>query len=169
MKGTAMKGGREGFRTGRHEQRFEGLEKDAYKPGRKLAGPARCRGCGAVFRRGRWTWAPAGEAPRPAWCPACRRARDGMPAGYVRIEGDYQREHRDDIVRRLRRCEADAMRTHPLQRIMALQPEGEALLVTTTDSHLARRIGEALVKSYKGAAEYRYGREDNLLRVSWRR
>ena len=164
-----MKRGQQGFRAGRHEQRLEGLEKDAYTAGRKLAGPARCRGCGAVYKRGRWTWQPAGEAPRPAWCPACRRAREGMPAGYVRIEGDYQRQHRDDIVRRVRRCEAQEMRAHPLQRIIALQPEDDGLLVTTTDSHLARRIGEALVKSYKGSAEYRYAQEDNLLRVSWRR
>jgi hypothetical protein len=165
----AMKGGRTGFRAGRHEQRFEGLEADAYKPGRKPAGPARCRGCGAVYKRGRWSWGAAGEGARATWCPACKRARQGMPAGYVRIEGDYQREHREDIVRRVRRCEAAEMRLHPLQRIIAVQPEGEALLVTTTDSHLARRIGEALVKSCKGSAEYRYAKEDNLLRVAWRR
>jgi NMD protein affecting ribosome stability and mRNA decay len=165
----AMKGGRTGFRAGRHEQRFEGLEADAYKPGRKPAGPARCRGCGAVYRRGRWTWQPAGEGVRSALCPACKRARDGMPAGYVRIEGDYQREHRDEVMRRVRRCEAAEKAAHPLQRIIELRPEGEGLLVTTTDSHLARRIGEALAKSYKGSVEYRYAAEDNLLRVTWRR
>jgi hypothetical protein len=164
-----MKAERGGFRGVRHEQRFEGLEADAYKPGRKPAGPARCQGCGAVYRRGRWSWQAAGEGARPTWCPACRRTRDDMPAGYVRIEGDYQREHREELVRRLRRCEATEKAAHPLQRIIAIRPEGEALLVTTTDGHLARRIGEALVKSFKGAAEYRYADEDNLLRVSWRR
>jgi hypothetical protein len=164
-----MKGERGGFRGVRHEQRFEGLEKDAYKPGRKPAGPSRCRGCGAVYRRGRWTWGAAGEGLRPAWCPACKRARDGMPAGYVRIEGDYQREHRDDIVRRVRKCEAAEMKAHPLQRIIAVSTDAAGMLVTTTDSHLARRIGEALVKSYKGKVDYQYGKEDNLLRVSWSR
>lgn len=164
-----MKGERGTFRGVRHEQRFEGLEADAYRPGGKLAGPARCRGCGAVYRRGRWTWESGGEAPRPTWCPACRRARDDMPAGFVRIEGDWQRTHRADIMRRVRRCEANEMHAHPLQRIIAVRPKGEGLLVTTTDAHLARRIGEALVKSYKGDADYRYADEENLLRVSWRR
>jgi hypothetical protein len=164
-----MKRGRQAFRSGRHEQRFEGLEHDPYRAARKPAGPARCRGCGATYRQGRWSWEPAGESPRPAWCPACRRVREGVPAGYVRIEGDYQRLHRDDIVRRVRHCEAQEAQAHPLQRIIALQPEGEGLLVTTTDSHLARRIGEALVKSYKGSADYRYAAEENLLRVTWRR
>jgi hypothetical protein len=164
-----MKGGREGFRAGRHEQRLQGLEADAYKPRRKPAGPARCRGCGAVYRLGRWTWQAAGEGARATWCPACRRTREDMPAGYVRIEGDYQRAHREELVRRVRRCEAAEKAAHPLQRIIALRPEGDGLLVTTTDAHLARRIGEALAKSYKGSVDYRYGDEDNLLRVSWRR
>lgn len=164
-----MKRERGGFRGVRHEQRLEGLEADAYRPRKKPAGTARCRGCGAVYRRGRWAWQPSGEAPRSVLCPACRRVREGQPAGYVMIEGEYQREHRDDIVRRVRRCEASEMREHPLQRIIALKPDRDALLVTTTDSHLARRIGEALAKSYKGRVDFLYAKEDNLLRVFWRR
>jgi len=33
--------------------------------------------------------------------------------------------------------------------------------------HLARRIGDALQHAYKGGLEYRYNKEDNLLRVTW--
>jgi len=87
----------------------------------------------------------------------------------VRISGSYAGEHREDIVRRIRRCEAAESKAHPLQRIIALTRDGADLVVTTTDSHLARRFGEALEKSFKGAAAYRYGKEDNLLRVDWRR
>jgi hypothetical protein len=41
--------------------------------------------------------------------------------------------------------------------------------VTTTDIHLARGIGDALHSAYKGELEYHYNKEENLLRVEWRR
>jgi len=153
----------------RHEQLLQERVHDAYRRGAKLPEPARCRGCGAVYRRGRWTWGAAGEGARPVRCPACARIREGMPAGYLSLSGAYLEANRDDIVRRLRRCEKAESRSHPLQRIMQVAREDGGMIVTTTDSHLARRLGEALVKSFKGDAEYRYGREDNLLRVTWRR
>jgi predicted Zn-ribbon and HTH transcriptional regulator len=164
-----MKSERGGFRMLRHEQLLQECVHDAYKRGAKLPEPARCRDCGAAYRNGRWTWKPAGEGARPVRCPACRRLREGMPAGYIRLSGGYLRVHREEIVRRMRRCEAAEKRAHPLQRIMAVAAERGDLVVTTTDSHLARRIGEALVKAFKGSAEYAYGREDNLLRVGWSR
>jgi NMD protein affecting ribosome stability and mRNA decay len=163
-----MKANTGGFRY-RREQRLEGRAPDAYRGGAKLAGPARCRDCGAVYRRGRWTWKAAAEAPRPVRCPACQRIKEGMPAGYVRMAGGYAGAHREEIVRRLRRCEAAESKAHPLQRIIAVTREGVDLVVTTTDSHLARRLGEALEKSFKGEAAYHYGKDDNLLRVDWRR
>jgi hypothetical protein len=42
-------------------------------------------------------------------------------------------------------------------------------MVTTTDMHLARGIGEALQHAYQGDLEYRYNPDQNLLRVSWSR
>ena len=69
----------------------------------------------------------------------------------------------------MRHVEATEKRNHPLQRIMSIAPEGGGLLVTTTDVHLARRIGEALRKAYSGRMEFRYNKADNLLRVSWSR
>lgn len=164
-----MKGDRGSFRIGGHEQRLKARVRDAYRAQAKLPEPARCRDCGAAYRNGRWTWKAAGEGARSVRCPACRRLREGMPAGYVRLSGEYLGEHRAEILRRVRRCEAAEKRAHPLQRIMAVAPEGAGVLVTTTDSHLARRIAEALVKAFKGSAEYRYGKQDNLLRVDWSR
>jgi NMD protein affecting ribosome stability and mRNA decay len=151
------------------DQVFEELLHDSYKTKCKLPEPSHCEQCGAVYRRGRWTWAQARQASHATLCPACHRIRDAMPAGYVRLDGDFFRAHRDEILRRVRACEAEEKREHPLQRIMAVQDEGEGTLVTTTDSHLARRIGDALHKSWKGGLEFHYNRQDNLLRVSWRR
>jgi hypothetical protein len=56
-----------------------------------------------------------------------------------------------------------------MQRIMAIAAEGRGVRVSTTDTHLARRIGDALRDAYKGELEYRYNKEDNLLRVLWSR
>jgi hypothetical protein len=69
----------------------------------------------------------------------------------------------------VRHCEEAERREHPLQRIMAVEARGEGLLVTTTDVHLARRIGDALHHAYKGELDYRYNKQDKLLRVSWSR
>jgi hypothetical protein len=52
---------------------------------------------------------------------------------------------------------------------MAIEDTPEGVLVTTTDTHLARNLGEALESAYKGDLEYHYNRAENLLRVFWRR
>jgi len=60
------------------------------------------------------------------------------------------------------------MRTeHPLKRIMAIEDNDGTTLVTTTDIHLVRGIGEALHHAYQGDLEFHYNSEQNLLRVSW--
>jgi hypothetical protein len=156
----------------RHEQRHEqrrAVPKDPYAQRRKPAGAAACEDCGALFHRGRWTWraAPA-HAPRTV-CPACRRIRERMPAGFVRLAGPFAREHRDALIGIARRCEAAERREHPLQRIMRVEASGEGLVVTTTDGHLARRIGEALHRAHRGELSYRYTRGERLLRVTWTR
>jgi len=168
-----MKAERGGFRASRHEQRHEqrlvGFEEDPYKPRRKVRGAARCADCGAVFRRGRWSWNATPQHAVACLCPACRRIRERLPAGFVTLKGGFFDEHRDEVLKRVRHCEDAQKREHPLQRIMAVEARGGALLVTTTDPHLARRIGEALHRAYKGELDYRYNKQDKLLRVSWSR
>jgi len=153
----------------RREQILDAPRQDAYRATEKTRGPAHCRECGAVYARGRWAWAAAQPDSRATLCPACRRARDGMPAGYVSLSGAFLRGHREEVLRRVRRCEEAERRARPLQRILEVRERGGAVVVTTTDSHLARRIGEALGKSFKGAVRYRYAPGDNRLRVEWSR
>ena len=155
-------------RTRATHQILEELVHDSYKSKSKLS-PSHCEECGAVYRRGRWRWGQAARSSRATVCPACRRTRDGMPAGYVSLAGEYFRTHRDEVLARVRNCESAEKREHPLERVMAVRANGAGALVTTTDAHLARRIGEALRKSFKGAIEFHYNRADNLLRVDWRR
>ena len=58
---------------------------------------------------------------------------------------------------------------HPLNRIMAVEEEDNATLVTTTDIHLARGIGEAIHHAYQGDLEFHYNPQEYLLRASWAR
>lgn len=164
-----MKAERGGFRMLRQEQRLVGFPTDPYAPGGKPRGATRCTDCGALFHRGRWSWRATPRHAAPGLCPACRRVRERLPAGFVRLSGAFLREHRDEILRRVRHCEQAERRQHPLQRIMAIEKADDSLLVTTTDLHLARRIGDALLDAYKGELRYRYSKDDRLLRVSWSR
>jgi hypothetical protein len=153
----------------RHQRILQELVHDSYKMGAKLPEPARCGDCGAVWQRGRWTWAAPPARAAVTRCPACKRIRDRFPAGYVTLTGPFLQAHRDEIVARVRNCEAAEKPDHPLQRIMNIEPAPGGLLVTTTDAHLARGIGEALRKAYRGRMAFRYNKADNLLRVTWTR
>ena len=152
----------------RDELRDE-LVHDSYKSKRKLPEPTRCPQCGAVYHDGRWQWrnAPAGAHEEP--CPACHRMRDKFPAGYVTLQGGFFAAHRDEILHLARNREAHEKAEHALERIMAVEEVEGGVLITTTDTHLARDIGEAVHEAYKGDLQYHYNKEENLLRVHWAR
>ena len=52
---------------------------------------------------------------------------------------------------------------------MNIEKTKQGTLVTTTDVHLARGIGEALHHAYQGELEFHFNKDQNLLRVNWRR
>lgn|SRR5574341_1241533 len=164
-----MKTDRGSFRMLQRPQLLQELVHDSYKSKRKLSGPARCPGCGAVYRRGRWRWEAAPASAQSTRCPACLRIRDRLPAASVALGGRFFSAHRDEILARVRSCERAEKATHPMQRIMAIAASGKGATVTTTDAHLARRIGDALKDAYKGELEYHYNKEDSALRVRWSR
>lgn len=164
-----MKGKRGGFQPQRNEQLLEGLGHDSYKAKAKLPEPTRCPDCGAVFRRGRWTWGEGPAGANEQVCPACRRIRDRFPAGHVTLAGRFFLEHRDEILSLVSHCEEKEKAAHPVQRIMAIEDSAEGVVVTTTDVHLARSIAEKVHESYKGSLAIRYGKDDNLLRATWTR
>jgi NMD protein affecting ribosome stability and mRNA decay len=166
-----MKTNRGGFRMLRREQLLQsGVAEDSYRGTRKVREPAACPECGAVYRRGRWlASAVPPRAARAQRCPACRRQREGLAAGYVTLAGPFFAERRAEILSRVRHCEAAERSRHPLEHIMAIKDVARGTQVTTTGIHIARRIGSALRNAYKGRLTLRYSPEENLLRVSWRR
>jgi len=164
-----MKNERGGFRPLRREQLYEELVHDSYKSSRKLHEPTRCPECGAVYHKGRWTWGAAPTDAHEEKCPACHRIHDKFPAGYVTLKGEFFRGQREQILHLVKHHEVKEKAEHPLQRIMGIEDTSEGVVVTTTDTHLARDIAEALHNAYKGDLDYHYNKDDNLLRASWSR
>jgi NMD protein affecting ribosome stability and mRNA decay len=150
-------------------QMLEGLGDDAYRPGAKPRGPVHCPRCGALFRKGRWTWGTAPAGALKHRCPACLRIAEDSPAGYITMTGTFFSAHRDEVLARVRHCEQREKTTHPLERIMATGAAKGGVLVTTTSVHLARRIAHALESAFKGTLNLSYNHQDNLLRVRWSR
>jgi hypothetical protein len=145
------------------------LENDPYFQARKPPEPTECPTCHATFLDGRWTWEEAPEDANRMTCPACQRIHDQFPAGYVTIKGEFFKEHRDEIMNLIQNKEQSEKSQRPLQRIMALDEKRDGIEVTTTDSHLARGIAEALHDAYKGELKLRYSRDENLVRATWKR
>lgn len=140
---------------------------DSYKAKGKLPEPTACPDCGAVFHDGHWQWMDMPKNAHMTSCPACQRMRDHYPAGYVSLAGDFFAEHEQEIMQLVRRHEVQEMAMRPLQRIMSIDPTKDGSMITTTDTHLARGIGEALRRAYRGELEYHYNSAQNLLRVKW--
>jgi NMD protein affecting ribosome stability and mRNA decay len=142
---------------------------DPYREPKKPVDLTGCTECGACFREGRWTWRKAPAAAPRGLCPACRRIRDDYPGGYLAVEGDFVRQHADEIRGLVHNVEEREKSQHPLHRVMAVTDDGEGLLVTTTDAHLAHAIGKALHHAYQGELDAKYSQGESLVRATWRR
>lgn len=145
------------------------LVHDPYKSKRKLAEPSVCRDCGVVYLDGRWTSKPAPDDAQQTTCPACRRTQDQVPAGFLTLSGEFLAQHRDEITGLIHNIEARERAVHPLKRIMGLEDDEGKLVVTFTDPHLARTVGDAIGHAYGGEVDFDYQKDEYLLRVNWSR
>jgi len=148
----------------------EGFGDDPYEERHHLPEPSACPGCEAVFHAGRWTWMdkpPAGA--HEELCPACRRVRDQYPAGILRLDGPFAREHSEDLLSLAGNEATVETAEHPLHRIMDIQEDPDGITITTTDVHSPQRIGEAIRRAYHGELDIQYAEEDHLVRARWTR
>jgi len=104
-----------------------------------------------------------------ARCPACRRAADRYPAGYVELAGAFLRAHQEEILNLIHNLEEQEKQARPLERILTMEVQDGRCHVTTTGVHLARRIGEALARAYQGELDFAYADGDRVIRVHWHR
>lgn len=154
---------------GRKDRLVREKRHDVYRTEKKLREPSACPECGAVFIDGRWSWAKAPEIVRSTVCPACQRIADNLPAGILRLSGSFLDDHREELIGLIRNVEALEKGEHPLERIMSLRDGEGGLEVTTTGIHVARRIGDALGRSYQGDLRFTYGNGEKSIQVSWSR
>ncbi|MGE5240079.1 MAG: BCAM0308 family protein [Bacteroidota bacterium] len=167
--GTATRKAGRTTRPVRRDRYIKEYEHDTYKTRSKLAEPARCRECGAVFHKGRWQWLKQPRGAHETLCPACHRSHDKYPGGYLTLSGPFQKKHRDEILHLAKHIEAREKKDHPLRRIMSLDEQGDDILITTTTMGMARAIGDAVHHAYKGELCYQYTDEADILRVAWSR
>ena len=88
---------------------------------------------------------------------------------HLDVGGEYFAKHEQEIMQLIKHREAQEKAEHPLQRIIAIEKTKQGTLVTTTDIHLARSIGEALHHAYQGELEFHFNSDQNRLRVNWSR
>ncbi len=142
---------------------------DPYQASSKPAEPAVCPQCGVIYHKGRWQRAVRPEQAKEYLCPACHRVNDRNPAGYVTLTGPYLGANIDEILRLIRNEETREAQGHPIQRIMEIENKDGVVTITTTDVHLARRIGDAVHAAFSGELVTKYSPDEYRVRVNWSR
>ena len=143
---------------------------DPYFTKAKLHDPSVCERCGVVFHDGIFKWMePVPSNAEKMICPACRRIEDKYEGGVAVLEGDFMKQHKDEILNIIRNVEEREMAYRPLERIIEIKDEGDRITVKTTYEHLARAIGEAVHRAYKGHLNIQYPEGTKYVRVHWMR
>ena len=150
---------------GRRARMVEQKQHDPYLNPAKPAQAMVCDECGVVQHGGKWYWGtPPLTDDHGGLCPACERIRDRYPAGTIRLHADVL-EHKEEILGMVRRVEAAERAEHPLERIMAVEESPDAVVVTTTGIHIARKIASQLKRRFRGKVHVRYPEEQHLIFV----
>jgi hypothetical protein len=95
--------------------------------------------------------------------------KDKYPKGLVTLKGTFKDEQHEQVIGIVKNTEEKEKKEHPLSRIMAIERQPEGLVISTTDTHLPRRIGEALKHAYHGELELHYNQDEDFARVTWTR
>lgn len=151
------------------DRQIEEVAHDPYHARSKPREPAACPQCGVVYHAGRWQRLPRPASAHEQLCPACHRIRDNLPAGIITLSGAFAAAHGAEILNLVHNEETREASEHPLQRIMAVIREDDKTVITTTDVHLARRIGDAVASAFGGKLAFRYSPDEYLIRVDWAR
>ena len=102
-------------------------------------------------------------------CPACLRIRDKYAKGILTLSGSFLADHKEEIMGVVHNTEAKEKSEHPLSRVMGYEHQGATLVISTTDTHLPRRIGETLHHAYEGEFNVHYDQDEQFVRVTWTR
>ena len=165
--------GKEGdvAKQGRRDRLIKEETHDPYKAHKKLVEPTVCPECSVVFSDSRWQWMTnVPDDAHQELCPACQRIRDKIPAGFLTLSGEFFEEHRDEINHLVHNKVEEQKAQHPMKRLMNIEDQaGGGVVITFTDMHLPRGVGEAIQRAYAGELDIQYTKEADILRVSWQR
>ena len=154
----------------RRDRLIQEYVRDPYLAKEKHPDPAVCTKCGVVFQDGIFEWLDkAPENAQKMVCPACRRIDDNYAGGVVLLEGAFLKKHGDEVANIVRNTAETEKEQRPLERIIDITFREDRIEVTTTYEHLARRIGEAVHRAFKGELKLLYSEDEKFIRVHWRR
>ncbi len=149
------------------------LQEDVHDPyfvKQKYRDPSVCEKCSVVFKNGAFEWVkPIPPSAAKMVCPACRRIADKFEGGIVTLEGGFLSQHKSDILNTITNAERAEQAMRPLERIISLTDRGAKIEIQTTYEHIARRIGDAIHKAYKGELTVQYPEGEKYARVFWKR
>jgi hypothetical protein len=92
-----------------------------------------------------------------------------VPKGVVHVDGRWTHEHRREV-EYLLKGELARAGTSPAAQLVYWGDDGSGgILVTTTNEHLAVRLGRALEAAYDGDLRYGFAHANTLAHVWWRR
>ncbi|MDF1580344.1 MAG: BCAM0308 family protein [Desulfuromonadales bacterium] len=144
---------------------------DPYLTRSKLKEPTLCPACNVVFSGGRWQW--PSEIPAAAYstlCPACKRTRDNHPAGILTLSGRFFAGHHAEILNLINNKVEGQKAQHPMKRLMTIdEQEDGKTVITFTDTHLPRGVGQAIENAHGGTLDIHYTAEADVVRVFWER
>jgi len=149
---------------------------DSYAMKMGVTEVAECSGCKALYWKKRWY---LGEdesiglsrdmVRNHVVCPACAREADKNPGGVVTLQGEYLGMHQDEIMNIVKNSEHRARLKNPLARIMEVKQEPQQVTILTLEEKLAQRLGRDVFKAHSGNLDYQWTKEENFVRVNWKR
>lgn len=164
-----MSRGARGF----HTRKAINSEHDPYLSKEAPKDMSICRKCRSVYHEKRWY--RNDELPEhlrskiggEVFCPACQKIRDKYSEGFVIIEGNFPKEHREELMRLLEHKKSRAMSINPLEQIIEVKEHEGRIEITTTTEKFAQRIGKILTKAFNGKIEYKWTDDTKIARIIW--
>ena len=102
-----------------------------------------------------------------AVCPACKQLKERSALGVVELRGEHWRAKEEEILNLIKNTEKIARKRNDQERILWRHTRDGVTKIYVSLPELARHLGRALHKTYKGKTEYRRSPEDPFLRVIW--
>ena len=126
-----------------------------------------CSQCGAPFSEKSRVRNASPDNFNGMICPACMRIANRYPAGFVEVKGPFLEEYPDEVLGLICETAVQATEEHPLERIMAVIHDNKGIVITTTGTIIAQRIGEAVARTYSGNLRVQNADDEEFIRVFW--